>query len=435
MQYYSSKLQSGNVDFRQAVLQCIAPDGGLYIPLDLPRLPQAVFKNISEMSLSEVSYFLGNTLLSADLPSATIKRIVGEALSFPIPLVKVEEGIYALELFHGPTHAVKDVSARVLGRILGALRPGEDKPINALLATNGNSGNAIAHGLYGVPGVNVVALFPKGLPQKRIAQLSTLGGNIHPVSVNGTIDQCRKMIGDAMRDEKFSQEMRLTIVNSLNIGRVIPNIISYFWAYAQLCQTEQKPGGLWVSVPTGNGGNLIAGCYARLMGLPVERLIGACNANGGFDRLLHGQPMLQDTVKTLAFGMDTPRPCNTPRFEALCGGDMARLRESVGSRSCSDEEISQAIVDVYERTGYLLEPHSATAYISLKESLPQGKTGIFMATSHPYRSAKLINSLLGLRLELPGAPKSGIVDGHASSMLPPTYPALRKYALSIDNKK
>lgn len=435
MQYYSSKLQSGNVALRQAVLRCIAPDGGLYIPLDLPRLPQAVFNNISEMSLGEISYFLINALLSDDLPSATIKRIVGEALSFPIPLVKVEEGVYALELFHGPTHAVKDISARMMGRILGALRLEGGRPITALLATNGNSGNAIAHGLYGIPDVNVVALFPKGLPQKRIAQLSTLGGNIHPVAVNGTIDQCRKMIGDAVRDEKFSQEMRLTIVNSLNIGRVLPYIISYFWAYAQLLQTDLKPGQVWVSVPTGNGGNLMAGCYARLMGLPVERLIGACNANGGFDRLLHGQPFLPDTVKTLAFAMDTPRPCNTPRFEALCGGDMARLRESVGSRSCSDEEISQAIVDVYQRTGYLLEPHSATAYISLKEALPAGKTGIIMATSHPYRSAKLINSLLGLRLELPGAPKPGNVEGHASSMLPPTYPALRKYAISIDNKK
>lgn len=397
-------------------------------------MPQAVFNNISEMSLSEVSYFLGNTLLGADLPSATIKRIVEEALSFPIPLVKVEEGIYALELFHGPTHAVKDVSSRLLGRVLGALRLGDDRPINALLATNGNSGNAIAHGLYGIPGVNVVALFPKGLPQKRIAQLSSLGGNIHPVTVNGTIDQCRKMIGDAMRDEKFSEDMRLTIVNSLNIGRVLPNIVNYFWAYAQLLQAEEKPEGLWMSVPTGNGGNLVAGCYARMMGLPVERLIGACNANGGFDRLLHGEPMRQDTIRTLAFGMDTPRPCNTPRFEAMCGGDMAKLRESVGSRTCTDEEISQAIVDVYERTGYLLEPHSATAYISLKETLPEGKTGIFMATSHPYRSAKLINSLLGLKLELPGALKVGNADGHGSSMLPPTYPALRKYALSIERK-
>lgn len=435
MRYYSSKSLSGDVTFRQAVLHSITSDGGLYIPHDLPRLPQAVFNNISEMSLGEISYFLFNALLNSDLPSATIKRIGEEALSFPIPLVKVEDGIYALELFHGPTHAVKDVSARVLGRILGALRLSDDRSINALLATNGNSGNAMAHGLYGIPGVNVVALFPKGLPQKRIAQLSTLGGNIHPVGVNGTIDQCRKMIGDAVRDEKFRDEMRLTVVNSVNIGRVLPNILNYFWAYAQLRRCEQKPNGIWMSVPTGNGGNLMAGCYARLMGLPVERLIGACNANGGFDRLLHGQPMRQDTLRTLAFAMDTPQPCNAPRFEALCGGDMARLRESVGSRSCTDDEISHAIVDVYERTGYLLEPHSATAYISLKESLPQGKTGIFLATSHPYRSAKLINSLLGLSLELPGSPKLGSSESHGSGMLPPTYPALRKYALSIDHKK
>lgn len=435
MQYYSSNLQSGNVSFQQAIFQCIAPDGGLYIPLDLPRLPQAVFNNMSEMSLSEVSYFLMNALLSGDLPAATIKAIVEESLSFPMPLVKVEEGIYALELFHGPTHSVKDVSARVLGRILGALRPGGDRPISALLATNGNSGNALAHGLYGIPGVNVVALSPKGLPQKRTSQLTALGGNIHPLVVNGTIDQCRKMIGDAIRDEKFSREMRLTILNSVNIGRIFPNIISYFWAWAQLRHDDEKAGGVWVSVPTGNGGNLVAGCYARLMGLPVERLIGACNLNGGFDRLLRGQPLRQDTVKTLAFGMDTPQPCNAPRFEALCAGDMRRLQQSVGSRACSDDEICRAIVDVYARTGYLLEPHSAAAYISLKETLPMGKTGIIMATSHPYRSSGLINTLLGLNLELPGSPKIGAADGHAQSMLPPTYPALRKYAISIDNKK
>lgn len=432
MQYFSSKHQSGNVDFRQAVLHSLAPDGGLYIPADLPRLPQAVFNNISEMSLSEVSYFLINALLGTDLPSATLKRIGEEALSFPIPLVKVEEGIYALELFHGPTHAVKDVSARVLGRILGALSLDGKKPINALLATNGNSGNAIAHGLYGIPGVNVVALFPKGLPQKRIAHLTSLGGNVHPVSVNGTMDQCRKMIGEAIRDEKFSEDMRLTIANSINVGRVLPNIINYFWAYAQLLRQEQKPGNVWMAVPTGNGGNLIAGCYARMMGLPVERLIGACNANGGFDRLLRGEPLRHDTVKTLAFAMDTPQPVNAPRFRALCDGDMDRLRDSVGSRTCTDEEISQAIVDVYQRTGYLLEPHSATAYISLREAMPAGKTGIIMATSHPYRSASLINQLLGLHLELPGAPKLGAAEARGSAMLPPTYPALRKYAISIE---
>lgn len=432
MQYLSSEHKSGNVAFRQAVLRSLAPDGGLYIPADLPRLPQAVFKNISEMSLAEVSYFLFNALLSSDLPSAILKRIGEEALSFPIPLVKVEEGIYALELFHGPTHAVKDVSARALGRMLGALSLDGEKPITAILATNGNSGNAIAHGLYGIPGVNVLALFPKGLPQKRIAQLSSLGGNVHPVSVNGSIDQCRKMMGEAMRDDKFSQDIRLSIVNSINIGRVIPNIISYFWAYAQLLRQEPKPGQAWMAVPTGNGGNLIAGCYARMMGLPIERLIGACNANAGFDRLLRGEPMRQDTVKTIAFAMDTPQPANAPRFKALCGGDLARLRETVGSRACSDEEICQAIVDVYKRTGYLLEPHSATAYISLRQALPAGKTGIFMATSHPYRSAGLINQLLGLRLELPGAPKLSAAEANGSAMLPPTYPALRKFAISID---
>lgn len=432
MQYSSSHHKSSPVSLSQAMMHSVASDGGLYFPFSLPRLPMAVFNNISEMSLREISYFTANTLFNSDISSAQLKAIGDETFNFPIPLKEIEKNIYALELFHGPTMAVKDISARFMARLLSTLHTNLEHPLNVLVATNGNSGNAVAHGFFNVKGVNVYTLYSKDIPYKRVSQFASLGGNVHAIRVNGSIDDCRRIIAQTLEDKKLNDTLRFTCANSANIGRVLPNIIYFFWAYAQLIKNNPKASNIHVSVPCGSAGDLVAGCYAKQMGLPISKLIGACNANGAFTKFLYGEKIddTKESMRTLAFSMDTSRLSNACRFIEMCDGNLSKLQNEVIGYTCPDSEIREAIADVYTRTGYILDPHSATAYISLKKNMPKDATGIFMATANPARSSQLIQETIGIKLH---PPVNDIRRSHKTTgneiTLPATYPAFRKYIL------
>lgn len=413
-----------------------AADGGLYMPDSLPRLPRAFFNNIAEMSATEISYSVASSIFGGDLAPEVIKTIGDQTFSFPIPLVEVEPGIYALELFHGPTMNAKDIGARFCARLLAALNPHPGKPLNVLVSTNGNSGSAVANGFHWLDGVNVFAMYPKGTPAQQVAQIASLGANVHAISVGGTIDDCRSMLVSALADRKLNEEMMFTCANSVNIGRVLPHSIVYFLAYAQLLAVNEKPGPICVSVPCGNSGGLLAGCFAVGMGLPVGKLVGACNANASFARYFE-RGNIDDcpahSVKTLAYAMDTCRPTNACRFHDLCGGDVARLKSFLSTSVCSDEEIAETMRDVHRRTGYLLDPHSAVAYASLKKEMPAGSTGIFLATAHPARSAKAVEEITGVKVDVPPMLARFGKQALREASIPPTYPALKKYINRILN--
>ncbi|MCC8115134.1 MAG: threonine synthase [Bacteroidales bacterium] len=433
MQYFSTNNHSSKVSLRDAILHSQAPDGGLYMPDNLPRFPQAIFNNIAEMTPIEISYFIAYSLFGSDIPSAEIKRIGEGALKFPIPLVEIEPGIYALELFHGPTCTVKDIGIRYLARMLSALNPDFPKPLNVMVATTGHSGSAVANGFHHVDGVNVFAMYPSQTPDRQVAQLAMLGDNVYAVSINGNIDQCRNLVRSTIADKDLNEKIRFTCVNSVNIGRVLPGIIPYFLGYAQLQAKQPKHGPIKVSVPCGNGGMLLAGYFAKRMGLPIGQLIAANNANGAFCRYLSQDKadLTEATKRTRAYAMDATVPTNLPRFELLCNGNKEVLRRDIMADSCTDAEIDSTIRDVLSRTGYMLDPHSAVAYRCLKNNLAPGETGVFLATAHPARCLTTMQQITGRKIEIPPQLVKFTSGRGTERSLPATYPAWRKYLLNI----
>lgn len=432
MKFYSSAHRSPIVDLKEAIIRSEAPDGGLYMPETVRRLPQAFFNNLSEMSVVEISYFVANTLFGPEIPADVIKRVSEETFVFDMPLICLDQNIYSFELFHGPTHSVKDIGTRFLARLLVAVHGKTDAKLHLLLATSGNGGNAITHGFHGVEGVEVYVLYPRSTPSALSSQFSQMGGNIHAVRVNGTIDDCRSLVAAALADPKLNENVRFTSANSANIGRVLPQVICYFQAYAKFKARNPKCDSVWFSVPCGNAGNLYAAHIARQMGLPIERIIAACNANASMVKYLERGQLDPDaaTVRTLAYALDNAHPANIPRFDEICGGDVSRLRSYMSAAACDDAALTQTIRDIYQKYNYMMGPHSAISYYCLRQSLPQDKAGIFLATAHPSRSADSVKIILGDKVSLLHEfTKREIVGKNKETFLAPTYPALRKYLM------
>lgn len=432
MRYYSSSRKSPAVSLRQAVFNGLAPDGGLYIPQDVRRLPSAFFRNISEMSLNEIAYVIVNALFGDDIDSQVLKRISDEALTFDIPLKQIENDIFTLELYHGPTFAFKDVGARFLARILSHLNPSGSETINVLVATSGDSGGAVANGFYNVPGVEVFILYPKGkISAQQEAQFSGLGGNIHAVEVAGTFDDCQSLVRDAFCDRQLTVNTKLTSANSFNPVRLLSQTIYYFYAYSQIAkQKVLDPQGVVFSVPSGNLGNLCSGIFAKQMGLPVKRFVAANNANRVFHEYLQtGVYSPRASVYTKASAMDVGKPSNFARIIDLYRGNYEKVKAEIVGASYSDDEILEAIRDVFSNHGYMLDPHGATGYLALKHTLKPGETGIFLETAHPAKFKSTVEEALGQTIETPE--KLRIPHGHKhKNTIPATYSAFRKYLLS-----
>ena len=428
MLYYSTKHQSPKVSLKEAISHSEAPDGGLYMPERIPLLPKAFFKNFSEMTLGEISYVVANTFFGEDVSSAELKRIVDETSNFPMPLVEIEPGIHALELFHGPTMTIKDIGARFLARVTRHLRMHETEPLNVLVATTGHTGSAVANGICGVEGINIYVLYPRSVTRAQVAHFTSLESNVHAIKVDGTIDDCRRILASAMADTEMNEKLMLTTATSLNIGRLLPKVSVFFYGYARMLAQKENVGDVWVSVPSGNLGNLLAGYIAMQMGLPLKKLIAACNANEAFHRYLSDGilPAGHKTIATCAYAMDTSSPANIDRIMDLCRGSLTTLRQSVTSGAVTDDEIRHTINDVYARTGYMLDPHSAVGYRCLREKLPQGASGIVLATAHPAKSIDIMTDITGRAVELPLPLTRFMNDRHREVIIPPTYPAFKK---------
>ena len=403
MLYHSTKNYHVSATISEAILHGYAPDGGLYLPETIPTLPQAFIRNLSNMTLQEVSYAIANYALQGDIDAQVLHDVVFETLNFPIPLVNVGGERHVLELFHGPTMSFKDIGARFMARLISHYyaRKGNGE-INVISTTSGHSGGAIANGFYGIEGIHVYILFPHGqLSPLQRAQFSTLGKNITAIEVNGTITDCKKMALEAFHDPDLADKMLLTSAKSVNIARLLPQMFYYFWAYAQLAKQGKNPGEMVVAVPCGNLGNLTAGVMAQRMGLPIKRFLIADNKNDIFASYLRtGKFVTREAERSVAIAMDCGNPRNFPRLEQLLGShaNMCKIMEGF---SYSDERISSTIANTWHREHYLLNPHSATAYQALIDGLRPGEIGVALGTSHPAKAKLTVDRATGTSVDIP----------------------------------
>jgi threonine synthase len=404
MNYYSTNKSAPEVSLAQAVIEGLAPDRGLYMPERIARMSDDFFARMPEMSFQEIAFEVAEAFFGEDIPAETLREIVFEALNFETPVVPVAEPIYSLELFHGPTLAFKDVGARFMARMLGYFirQRGDDKPVTVLVATSGDTGSAVANGFLGVKGIEVVVLYPKGkVSEIQESQFTTLGQNITALEVDGTFDDCQRLVKTAFLDEDLKQRMNLSSANSINVARFLPQAFYYFNAYAQL-QRQGFADQVVVCVPSGNFGNLTAGLFAKRMGLPVKRFIAANNSNDVFFEYLQtGIYTPRPSITTLANAMDVGDPSNFVRILDLYGHSHDAILAEIAGAWYSDENIRHTVKKTYEKTGYLLDPHGACGYRALVDGLRPGETGVFLETAHPAKFAETVEAIIGEPVEIP----------------------------------
>ncbi len=432
MQFYSTNRECPNASIEEAVMTGLAPDGGLYMPLRIPEIPRAFYNNIGEMTIANIAYVVANTMLGDDIEAACLNEIVTDTFTFDIPLRRIDDRVYSLELFHGPTLAFKDVGARFLARIISHYSSGLTEDVNVLVATSGDSGGAVAQGFHNVPGVRVFILYPEnGLSEMQKQQFTTLGDNIHPIAVKGTFDNCQQLVKTAFNDKALRRQMRLTSANSINICRLLPQMFYYFYGYAQLKAQNDYIDDIVISVPCGNLGNLTAGLSAKRMGLPVKRFIIANNSNDVFAKYLNnGKFEPKTAVRTISPGMDVGNPSNFTRILEMYDGDYDAISRDIKGYSYTDEEIRETMVDTYSIHSYLLDPHGATAYRALREDLMEGETGIFLETAHPSKMAEIVKDVTGV--DFKSSPGMDSHHRHSSGIprITTSYDALKKIILT-----
>lgn len=397
MNLYNIKHPEEQVNFAQAVRQGLGKDQGLFFPENIPHL-----SNIDELlalPLVERSQKILGALIGEEIPQAQLAQMVRNAFTFPAPVAKVEDNIYALELFHGPTLAFKDFGGRFMAQALATVRG--DGKITILTATSGDTGAAVAHAFYGLENIDVVILYPKGKISPLQEKLfCTLGGNIRTIAIHADFDACQALVKQAFDDAELHQAIGLNSANSINISRLLAQVCYYFEAAAQLPKEQRE--NLVVSVPSGNFGNLTAGLIAKTLGLPIKRFIAATNANDTVPRYLHsGNWSPNATVATLSNAMDVSRPNNWPRVEELFKRNGWALTE-LHSAAISDAQTEDTLRTM-NQLGYLCEPHGAVAYEVLKQDLQPGETGLFLCTAHPAKFKESVERILDLTLPLPEA--------------------------------
>lgn len=403
MNYYSTNHKAPTATLEEAVIKGLAPDRGLYMPEEIKTLPASFFNHIETLSFQEIAFEVATCFFGDDIEAADLKNIVCDTLSFDIPIVNIENNIYSLELFHGPTLAFKDVGARFMARLLRHFIRKESRgQVNVLVATSGDTGSAVANGFLGVDGIHVYVLYPKGkVSPIQESQFTTLGRNITALEVDGVFDDCQALVKQAFMDEELNRQMRLTSANSINVARFLPQAFYYFYAYAQL-KRQGKADNVVVCVPSGNFGNLCAGLFAHRMGLPVKRFIAANNANDVFYQYLKtGTYTPQSSKQTLANAMDVGAPSNFARIAALFNGNHRAIKAVIGGATYSDVMIRESMKGCYTATGYILDPHGACGYRALKEQLQYGETGIFLETAHPAKFKETVDDALHINLPIP----------------------------------
>lgn len=432
MKYYSTNGKAPEADLHKAVVKGLAEDKGLYMPETLKKLPQDFFDNMQDMSFQEISYRVADAFFGEDVPADTLKKIVYDTLSFDCPTVKVNDNIYSLELFHGPTLAFKDVGARFMARLLGHFINQEGKEeVNVLVATSGDTGSAVANGFLGVEGIHVYVLYPKGkVSAIQECQFTTLGKNITAVEVDGVFDDCQALVKSAFMDKALNKHMKLTSANSINVARFLPQSFYYFYAYAQMKKLGLADN-LVVCVPSGNFGNITSGLFAKKMGLPIKRFIAANNANDIFYKYLQtGVYEPKASVQTIANAMDVGDPSNFARIIDLYKNDHDAICADVSGATFTDEQIAETIKAVSDKYGYICDPHGACGYRALETGLKEGETGVFLETAHPAKFKSTVESIIGHEIEIPQKLAEFMKGTKQSIQMPKNFEDFKEYLLS-----
>lgn len=420
MKYYSTNHKAPLASLQQTVEQGLAPDRGLYMPERLNLLPNTFFEHIDEMSFQELSFEVARALFGEDVNHNDLRRIVYDTLNFETPVVKVRDNIHALELFHGPTLAFKDVGARFMARLLQYfIRKDQTETVsaphrvNVLVATSGDTGSAVANGFLGVDGIHVYVLYPKGkVSHIQESQFTTLGQNITALEVDGVFDDCQALVKSAFMDDELKRHMTLTSANSINVARFLPQAFYYFNAFAQLkregilniaANSEgQLVSNLVFCVPSGNFGNVTAGLFAAHMGLPVKHFIAANNANSVFYNYLRtGLYKPQASKQTIANAMDVGAPSNFARIIDLYDNQWAKIKNDIGGATYTDDHIRRTMKTCYDTTNYVLDPHGACGYQALCEQLQPDETGVFLETAHPAKFKETVDTVDGIDITIP----------------------------------
>ena len=404
MKYYSTNQQAPQATLEKAVVKGLAEDRGLYMPQCIKPLPQEFFDSIQDLSFQEIAYQVADAFFGEDVPADTLRQIVYDTLAFDVPAVPVTDRIFSLELFHGPTLAFKDVGARFMARLLGHFnrQQGNDRLVNVLVATSGDTGSAVANGFLGVPGIHVYVLYPKGkVSPIQECQFTTLGQNITAIEVDGVFDDCQALVKSAFMDDQLNAHMKLTSANSINVARFLPQSFYYFYAYAQM-KKRALADNLVVCVPSGNFGNICSALFGKRMGLPVKRFIAANNANDIFYNYLQtGQYTPRPSVQTIANAMDVGDPSNFARILDLYGNSHQAICNDISGATYSDEQIAETMRHCLDTTGYVLDPHGACGFRALEEGLQPGETGIFLETAHPAKFKETVDGIIGRQIEIP----------------------------------
>ncbi len=407
MKYSSTNHRSNLATASEAVFQGLADDGGLFMPVKIPLLRRDFFVSLPKLDLPAISYEVAKNFLSGEPPDAELRVLIEEVLEFPIPLVKLDDRLYVLELFHGPTLAFKDVGARFMARLVAALGSTDRKPVTVLVATSGDTGSAVAHGFLDVPGTRVVILYPSGrVSDFQERQFVCLGKNISALEVSGSFDDCQALVKGAFNDRDLRKRLRLASANSINIARLIPQTFYYYWAVSQLGQLGRGKNGVQFVVPSGNFGNLTAGLFAKKSGLDVKRFIAATNSNDTFCRFLEsGVYEPRRSVQTASNAMDVGDPSNYLRINALYQGKVQQMREEITAVAISEQETRETIKRVYDEFGYVSDPHTAVGFAAAKRlSDPaNGADTVVLSTAHPIKFRDVVEEVIGSPVPRPAA--------------------------------
>jgi threonine synthase len=396
MNYYSTNNKNLRVDLREAVIRGLAPDNGLYMPEQIPLLSRDFISSLPELSFGEIAYGVADSLIGSDIPQPVLSRIIDHTIQFDAPLVEIEKDIYALELFHGPTLAFKDFGARFMSQLLGYFAGEQGKEITILVATSGDTGSAVANGFLGVAGIRVVVLYPSGkVSDIQEKQFTTLGENITAIEIDGTFDDCQRLVKQAFLDPDLKSELFLSSANSINIARLIPQSFYYFYAYSRLVE-KKKP--IVFSVPSGNFGNLTGGIFAMKMGLPIFHFVAATNVNDVVPEYLQSAAYNpRPSRSTISNAMDVGNPSNFARLLDLFEHDHRSMASTISGFTFSDEETSTAMKQVYGSSGYLMDPHGSVGYLGIKaykQKIDSAPIGVFLETAHPAKFMEVVNAAI-----------------------------------------
>jgi threonine synthase len=433
MKFYSTNNTASRVSFKDAVFNSMPQDKGLYMPVSIPKLDDKFINHLDGYTLPEIAFHVAQNLLGDDIPADDLKAIIDDAINFYAPIKKLEDKVYVLELFHGPSLAFKDFGARFMSRVMSYFLEAGEKQLDVLVATSGDTGGAVALGFLGVPNTRVTILYPKGkVSDIQELQLTTNGQNIRALEIDGTFDDCQALVKQAFTDAELNEKYRLTSANSINIARLIPQTFYYFNAYAQAL--KQGKSKIIFSVPSGNFGNIGAGLLAWKMGLPVEQFIAATNANDTVPQFLkNGVYEAKPSVATLSNAMDVGNPSNWVRIADLFKEDMTQLNKLITGYSFDDDETLKAIHAVYDQYNYVVCPHTAIAWKALKDYQQDNKaddtTGIFLSTAHPCKFPDVFSEKIACHINVPAQVKELQAKAKQSVALGKDFEGFKGYLL------